>query len=370
MEPVGDHTENPSYSSIEDPVLPIPTLPEELITAILVRLPVKSLLQFKCVSKEWFALISSTHFVKTHLSISAKDCTRHRLMLEIGKHHGLLRHCSVSSLFYDSVTDAFDLDYPIKDPQRIVGSVNGLICYRIASNGFVLWNPSTRKFNQVPDPMPTKTADYSFSYGFGYDEVLDDYKVVAIFIEISKCYCDAKIYSLNSDSWRTLDDFQRKMVRGSSGKLVNGKLHWLTKGWGIMSIDLVDEKCRKVEQPCYRKEIYFLTLGVLGNDLSVLSSCRKRIDVWVMKEYGVKESWTKLYTIKCPNYMLSPPLCMSIEGEVLHMFGSALTIYNPEDDLMRYPEVTIVDGYLKAELYIESLVCPVLQKEPMTQHCG
>ncbi|WMV28831.1 hypothetical protein MTR67_022216 [Solanum verrucosum] len=39
-------------------------LPEELIEAILVRVPVKYLLQFKCVSKYWLNLISSPEFVK------------------------------------------------------------------------------------------------------------------------------------------------------------------------------------------------------------------------------------------------------------------------------------------------------------------
>ncbi|KAL3368360.1 hypothetical protein AABB24_009301, partial [Solanum stoloniferum] len=115
MEAEGDegsqHTQIPSTSSKES-VWAIPTLPQELITAILVRLPVKYLLQFKCVSKNWFALISSPHFVKTHLSFSAKD----RFLLEIDTY--ILKHCSVSSLFYDSVTEAFNLVYLIKRQQR------------------------------------------------------------------------------------------------------------------------------------------------------------------------------------------------------------------------------------------------------------
>ncbi|KAM3358727.1 hypothetical protein P3S68_021660 [Capsicum galapagoense] len=272
MAPEGDdashHTQIPSNESL-------PKLPQELITAILVRLPVKSLLQFKSVSKEWFALISSPHFVKTHLSFSANDFTRHRLMLRIEKRCSLkhfLRHCSASSLFYDSVTETFHLDYPVKQPKRIVrvlGSVNELICYRIWFNSLVLWNPSTGKYKQLPDLMPTQmvTTGYCFNYGFGYDEVHNDYKIVALFREISKHCVDAKIYSLKSDSWRILDDAQGEMLYDGSGKLVNGKLHWVTivdGGWSIMSIDMVDEKCRKVEQPCYGVDQFSLTLGSVG----------------------------------------------------------------------------------------------------------
>uniref|UniRef100_M0ZY92 F-box n=1 Tax=Solanum tuberosum TaxID=4113 RepID=M0ZY92_SOLTU len=201
MEAEAHHTQIPSTSS-KDSFLAIPTLPQELITAILVRLPVKYLLQFKCVSKNWFALISSPHFVKTHLSFSGKD----RFLLEIDTY--ILKHCSVSSLFYDSVTEAFNLVYPIKGNKGIVGM-----------------------------------------------------------------------------------------------------------------------------------------------------------------EYGVKESWTKLYSIKCYLYELSPPLYMSIEGEILHVLETNLTIYNPEDDSMRYPVVTNAFGILEVTtLYIESLVSRVLQNESMTQH--
>ncbi|PHU02795.1 hypothetical protein BC332_28046 [Capsicum chinense] len=273
---------------------------------------------------------------KTHLSFSANDSTRHRLVLQIDKYgppKRIHRHCSVASLFYDSFTETFDLDNPVKDPvlfTLIAGSINGLICYNICHD-LTLWNPSTRKFKQLPDLGLQMTSD--FHIGFGYDRVHDDYKVVAIIREFRTNYYYAKIYSLKIDSWRTMDDGAR--LYHHSGMLVNGNLHWITKyddGYGIMFIDLVDGKCSK--------------------------------------EYGVKESWTKLYTIKCPYYMLSPPLCMSIKGEILHVFRSTLTTYNPEDDLMRYPEVTNLDGYdhLEAELYIESLACPVLQNEPMAQH--
>ncbi|KAK4376842.1 hypothetical protein RND71_003138 [Anisodus tanguticus] len=84
--------------------------------------------------------------------------------------------------------------------------------------------------------------------------------------EIGKSYNDVKTYSLKSNSWRTLDDFQGEMVYSSSGKLMNGKLHWVTTadgGWDIMSIDLVDEIRRKVEQPCYGEGNSLFRLGVL-----------------------------------------------------------------------------------------------------------
>ncbi|XP_009763040.1 F-box protein CPR1-like [Nicotiana sylvestris] len=199
-----------------------------------------------------------------------------------------------------------------------MGSVNGLICLLIGLDRLVLWNPSTRKFKQLPDLMPKHTDDYNFNYGFEYDEVHDDYKVVGIFCTPTHGY--VCVYSLKTDSWRRLGDMQGGLLYHRSAKLVHGKFHWVTMhadgsvasidlveeradGWGITSIDLVDEKCRKVELPRCRGYFY-LTPGVLGSELSMLCNYdRTRDDVWVMKEYGVKESWKKLYTFSYPNVL-------------------------------------------------------------------
>ncbi|XP_049403407.1 F-box/kelch-repeat protein At3g23880-like [Solanum stenotomum] len=344
------------------------SLPEELIAAILVRVPVKYLLQFKCVSTKWFDLISSPEFVKTHLSFSAKDYTRHISLLQLDTLDTNIKSCSVSSLFHDSITEALDLDCPMKYPHQRVyvsGSVNGLVCLTDRFDGLVLWNPSIRKFKKVLDFVPTQMCRCWSMCGFGYDEVHDDYKVVGIFSSMIKSYFEAVIYSLKNDSWRTLEDFKPGMSYCSSSKFVNGKLHWIImrKGrWGIMSIDLVDEKWGKVELPCSNKE-GDLKLGVLGNDLSVVCKNHERThsDVWVMKEYGFKESWTKLYTIRYPeNYKLSPPLFMYNKGEIMLVFESTLAIYNPKNGSITHPEVINVDGSIKAALCIESLVCPDL----------
>ncbi|XP_059288388.1 F-box/kelch-repeat protein At3g23880-like [Lycium ferocissimum] len=145
----------------------MPTLPIELIVEILSRLPVKTLLKFRCVSKSWLALIRSPEFVKTHLNVSAKnkDYTHHRLVLT-----------ETINLF-----SSFNIQYMDTD--------------------LVLWNPSIRLFKNLPDSGPSVTGDYHFDsciYGFGYDESNDDYKVVGVLWNRYKLWhpLEVKIYSL------------------------------------------------------------------------------------------------------------------------------------------------------------------------------
>ncbi|XP_060180929.1 F-box/kelch-repeat protein At3g23880-like isoform X1 [Lycium barbarum] len=371
-----------------------PILPQELITEILSRLPVKSLLKFTCVSKSWLALISSPQFVKTHLSVSVnnKECTNHRLMWSFGPELNL-KECTLTSLFDEFVTEVFDLDYRmisdglynnLPDSEMILGSVHGLICLADKNGDLFLWNPSIRKYKKVPIPISPLSFSQWQIYGFGYDKFHNDYKVVATFLKYgSFSQGELRIYSLKSDSWRRVDDCQIGLRINVSGKFVNGKLHWpssafdgvcflytdgnfLYEGWNIISFDLANEKWGKVEQPFYGKgEDISVLLGVLGSDLSIFCDCGgTHVDVWVMKEYGVKESWTKMCTIKYPGdqvgygNLFSLHYFMLSKGEILVAFNSTSMIYNPKDDSSRILEVINFDNNPKAEIYIESLVCP------------
>ncbi|XP_055811994.1 F-box/kelch-repeat protein At3g23880-like [Solanum dulcamara] len=375
------HTSNApvSSSSVQDSNFKSTILPEELVTEILLRLPVKSLLKFRCVSKFWLNLVTSPEFVKTHLSITAnnKDFTHHRLMFRLMGPKYSLKDCSLSTFLYDSITRTFDLDYPMKNSCRfvaIVGSVNGLICLRIEEKDLVIWNPSIRKFKKLPDSLGTiSTTHFHYMYGFDYDELADDYKVVRglrNFSSNNSCYIEVQMYSLNSDSWRIIDHIMSEDLALHTGLFVNGKLHWVSKtsrdlhsynDWDIISIDLADGKWGKVDKPCYGEGDPNFTpyMVVLGSDFSVYCKHPETFaNLWVMKTYGVRESWTKISNINV-RYPDCAPFCMSNNGDVLLDFGRHILVYNPKDNSITYPEVPIYDVLYDTKIYIENLVWPI-----------
>ncbi|KAJ8533001.1 hypothetical protein K7X08_015890 [Anisodus acutangulus] len=74
-----------------------------------------------------------------------------------------------------------------------------------------------------------------------------------------------------------------------------------------------------------------------------------------------------MFTINYPDdpsrYLCRPLFCMSNKGEFLFEFGSSFLVYNPKDALIRNLDISNCDSFIQANIYIESLVWPVLQKE-------
>ncbi|KAM3356476.1 hypothetical protein P3S68_023190 [Capsicum galapagoense] len=171
-----------------------------------------------------------------------------------------------------------------------------------------------------------------------------------------RSYVEVKIYSLKSDSWRCIDDCQGRLLASDFAT-------WLDDQLNIISIDLANEKWAEVEQSCYFKRCGCLKLGVFEGDRSVFCNYEwTHVDIWAMKEYGVRESWTKMFTIKsldCTfDHIYPPPILQSIEGEVLLRFGSRFTKYNLKDDSTRFLVVNKLDPWGEVEIYVKSLVCP------------
>ncbi|KAG8388461.1 hypothetical protein BUALT_Bualt02G0128200 [Buddleja alternifolia] len=379
-----------------------PTVPEEIITEILLRLPVKSLLKFKCVSKSWFVLISSYEFAKSHLKLSTKnDIYAHdRLVFVLGSK--LLPmdiytcslqsvfECSASNGYVCPVTDAnlpvhrVSIDYPYEanDWIWLEGSCNGLVCVSLSVSTLILWNPATRKLKALPDSGIDLSSDYyGLTYGFGFDELHDDYKVVEFFRfdrHMSEIEIQVKVYSLRTNSWKILSNWPGGDTFGGSAKFLNGAIHWLVtyideRGCAIISHDLSTDAFAELPMPDIEDEDedededvdndVRVQIKLLGGCLSICCEHSTYIDIWVMKEYGVKKSWSK--DVRIPFYLnleasefLRPSLLfLTLDGKILINYGSNLRLYDP---INPHNHHFCKDSEIEAITYFESLVSPNL----------
>ncbi|XP_075649833.1 F-box protein At3g08750-like [Castanea sativa] len=177
---------------------------DETVLEILARMPVKSLLRFRCVCKTWYSFITNPNFISTHLL-----CYNH-------DDDGCVIHMPRSNSLRQICTVAFDRSFETISEFRIpfnfqsghpefMGSCNGILCFvdhrKFAIVDVYLWNPSIIKFKRLPDTCLTQLP--IIALGFGFDSQNNDYKVVRILWIDPKPMPppEVQVYSLSSDSW-------------------------------------------------------------------------------------------------------------------------------------------------------------------------
>ncbi|XP_050376043.1 F-box protein CPR1-like [Argentina anserina] len=294
-------------------------LPHDIIeNNILTRLPVKSLIRFTSVSQRWRSLILyCPKFAASQFEFSSKQKSiAHRVLVSCNGYDDL------QSLDLGSSSSP-TLRLPFKQQQvhcNLIGSSNGLVFVALG-NKYYVWNPSTRFFKTLPD------IDYCSGrrvfFGAGYSSASGTYKLLIcredddeeIYTEV------AHILSLGAPKWRLVNlDVLNEMLTGPvfMGTLLNGALHWLCgySKYDLVAFDLAKEEFRIMQLLNLDDDgsrFYRGKLGVLGGCLCVSSYTEYNyacvsVDFWVMKDYDVRESWTKLFNLDMSNLPLQPLL--------------------------------------------------------------
>ncbi|XP_017984400.1 PREDICTED: putative F-box protein At3g10240 [Theobroma cacao] len=163
-------------------------LPDILVMEILLRLPVKSLIRFKCVCKSWCFSFQTPYFITNHkndnLNLLFKDFKISRFS-PLSTETKIKRHGGPDVEFNLKVKENIHMPVSICNSSRsrltVFGVCNGLLClqdgYRIT-----LWNPSTREVKLLPKSTislpPSVESTYFHCMGFEFDPKSDDYKVL------------------------------------------------------------------------------------------------------------------------------------------------------------------------------------------------
>ncbi|XP_057516265.1 F-box protein CPR1-like isoform X2 [Amaranthus tricolor] len=377
-------------------------LPKEIITEILSRLPVKSLLRFTSVCKSWYFLIKNPNFAKLHLNQSLISQSNRHLILF---HHSLY----FSQIDLDSNHLSFlKINHPLDHQKTIVlGSCNGVTCIsNFSKSEFFLFNPLTKSHRKLPS-IPIQDPKDEVIFGFGYDSKNDDYKVLRMLEGYNYktdeiFYNEAKVYSLNNHSWKTVDALPYYLFyKNFYGALVNENLHYSVLVEQIldseyMSIARFDLQTERFSLMSYPIDIYgdifksglMLVLGQLDGCLCLMVNYQtidlggllplptnevqgpllKRVDLWVMKEYGKEDSWVRLFSICQPEsigcYIHVLPLVYSGDGRRILLDLDALR-FGWYDLVSNSVDEIIADGlplgYLESSFFVGSLVCVSLQ---------
>ncbi|KAK1370730.1 F-box domain-containing protein [Heracleum sosnowskyi] len=278
-----------------------------MIIDVFTRLPVKSLGQCKCVSKPWYSLISDPYFTKMHLK---KASSTNAVLISTKFNPGSLYSVDFTNNFKNNSNCdgiASKLNFNLSNKWSIVwGSCNGLILVESNRRSKFLLNPATLEFKKLPRFRSGYPSNSTYNYfGFGYDSSCDDYAVVVI-----SNHCNFKknacvfVYTLSTNQWKKVgfSPYDHKLHRPTSGTYVAGSLHWLANNVNdssliIASFSIADKEFSEVPLPKGIANLSFkvLRLGDFKGCLCLFTSVfNGGTECWLMKEYGVVESWMKL----------------------------------------------------------------------------
>ncbi|XP_074278744.1 F-box/kelch-repeat protein At3g06240-like [Silene latifolia] len=250
-------------------------------------------------------------------------------------------------------------------------------CYRR------LWNPALHEMKNLP-PMITKPNISSNmkhyhkkSYGFGFDPVTEDYKVVAIMgytntyeYSLMDYPLSIMIYSLRADSWKYSGDISKPYYIprvNSCHAFVNRNFYWLgsyekraDKHDVVIAIDLATEECQEIGLPdiCIKGEISYKTysecLMVYNGSIALVSLYKEEceFDIWTLKG----TTWSKELTVELECWV-SKPLGHVDNNFVLFDGSRCLILYDPNTEETWELEGVYNDGSCNiVSAYMESLV--------------
>ncbi|OIT06099.1 PREDICTED: putative F-box protein At3g10240 [Nicotiana attenuata] len=281
--------------------------PREIISNILSRLPVKSLLRFRCVCKPWRNLISKPNFIAAHFSHSSALQRSGSSILLHTRHYETSDH--VVSLYNPLEESVVELEspHPCFFPHTVVlGPINGIVCLFQKALGDVitLWNPAMRQSKMVPlsGKKPDKRMYCWVSIGLAFDPEENDILILRIFCVApsSTVPNHVEMYSTKSFGWKKLKcDLVCNIISYTCLAIVKGVPYWLaliTDEFGVRTVlvrfDVGKKVLEKLPMPG-TGEVVHQCFVAIDDSIGLLTREERDecyISVWVMDE---EDGWSK-----------------------------------------------------------------------------
>ncbi|WOG99408.1 hypothetical protein DCAR_0518756 [Daucus carota subsp. sativus] len=295
-------------------------LPSEILAEIFSRVPIKTILHCRRVCKRWCNILAERYFVNLHLSRSPAGLIIHQgpsqPNVDVLKMVELNDKADHHDIHHDPLMK-FMLTLGLEDSVMwLSGSINGLICLG-SEKTICICNPITRECILIPDQKFIGKSRATLHHGFGFDESSNQYKVVRFYkgsfsASEGSDELGCEVYTLGTRMWRNIGHVPFFIDGYGNGICVAGNLHWLachqkdqkesSDSERLCAFDLDRESFQLSAGPVVPQVDGYTTyrnLGILGGCLCVCDNTPDlEFAIWVMKDYGVTESWSKEIVIR------------------------------------------------------------------------
>ncbi|OMO75814.1 hypothetical protein COLO4_25855 [Corchorus olitorius] len=348
-------------------------LPQDIIIRILSRLPLTDLMQSKLVCRAWQSLIQNPHLVSEHFSHTVDNGPSFVIQSHLPDNTYQLFFTDLS---HDSQGNLILKKLPsVIKPMYLVDSCNGLLCMRDAKDRIIyIYNPFTRVCIELPEVNCPEQLGH---LEFGFHPTTKEYKLVHVVQRYgpnpnsnqsgSIRYSEVHVLTMGSPAWRNLGKIPHGSIRTASKVTIKGRLHWLSNPSLLISFDLQTEQFQELPKPDCLGKCFHRLLILLGC-VSIAAYQKGKLEIWVMKEYGVKESWTKEFNIGIflprawqqsrfhgQRIVFSTAsvrvICSLKSGEILLEYGSRLLVlYDPQQGTFK--ELTIPEKPIRFRIKV------------------
>ena len=336
---------------------------EDILADIFSRVPVKSLLVSKSVSKHWHRLIQSPAFInlQLHWSLEKPNYIIYPYMDEVVNLYLMKGNGEIIEM----ITLPGCENLP---PLSLICSRNGLICcinYPLVPDSddevylidfeIRICNPATREVYLLPQGSPSKKK---ISIGVAFGPKPWEYKVFRFFhfkSEAEDTRLECEIYSSSTGSWRGIGVVQHCPMDyehcplGSNHIFVNGKVYWFVSSEEdddipgfILSVDM-EENFRIINLP--EEVTQHSSLVDLEGCLSLVAVYDEDeiVDVWVLDDSN-EPNWKKKRSDYVP---FSSNECIdsvaALKNEIFFITTDHYLIYNLDDGT--WTELDLADDF-------------------------
>ncbi|XP_019192339.1 PREDICTED: F-box/kelch-repeat protein At3g23880-like [Ipomoea nil] len=290
---------------------PPPHIPMEMILYILLKMEIKAVIRCECVCKEWRSTIEDPDFKLSYR----------------GGRQVLVAAASGSKLAFTTITtETLRIKTLFYRWRRGKGewwsgvwcSCNGLVLFSMKHH-ILLWNPSTRRCTKVLElrrlePSWWHGQNVVSASGLCYVPSTGDYKAVLLLRDD----WTVLVASLKNKEWRSVVFPHHAVSVRDSGVNFHNTLHWRVansaRDWcssrrckKVVYFDAESDEFKELPTPSFPAESRaILGLGIIdGGHLCMARERRKgtgEVEVLVMKEYGVKNSWITQFVISASQF--------------------------------------------------------------------
>ncbi|OEL14725.1 hypothetical protein BAE44_0024255 [Dichanthelium oligosanthes] len=394
-------------------------IPEDiLVTEVLARLPVRSLLRFRSVCRSWRAAIDDPSFVRRHLQLSrgrtssvldvpceprledywgearSKELEFRRIR------HGVRRQGETAAVTAELM---HAMVWPANRVTAVMDPVHcdGMVLVPTASGELFVCNPATREFVALPPGSPGVQE----AVAFGFDPCSNAYKVARIFVrqtefdEPDESDSDDEgggrweidgigneVFTLGAGSWEPTDD-PPYYVAPIRPICTRGAFYWTAVvGAGcaddpppteLLRFCLRDETFTVVPNPpCFSQSSQKIigerdTLTELGGKLCCAHARTPTgVDIWLADD-GPRPEWSVAYRFELlrpivefvlPLAADGDELLLSVDRRMLYKYNATSKALDVVVDMQRAPDLYGARPPLPLRLihhavpYVESLV--------------